>query len=186
MRTQKNFDYETPKLTATDVFGKHVSLADNADDYTLLVFLRYSGCPWCNLAINRLTSEYPMLKKQKCDVVTIVQSDKKAIMDNIYGRHNPQPQFPIIADREMKFYKQFDVNGSIVGTLGEITKIPYWIESVRNLGFEQKKIDGNLFLVPAWFLINNKTGKIVKSERGVSFYNHETFTPIYEALIFKE
>jgi len=107
-------------------------------------------------------------------------------MKNIYDRHTPKPQFPIIADQQMKFYKQFGVDLSLLGTLKQITQIPQWITAVRKLGFKQSKIDGNLFLVPAWFLINNKSGKIVQSERGANFFDHESLTSIYQALTFKD
>ncbi len=186
MPLSKNDSHKAPELIATDVFGHKVNIAHSKSRYTLLVFLRYSGCPWCNLAIHRLTIEHPRLKAEDCEIVAIVQSDKEAIMDNIYCRHDPKPQFPIIADHEMKHYKQFDVNPSVLGTLSSISDLPYWLQSVRELGFKQKKLDGNFFLVPEWFLINNLNGEIVKSEKGVSFYNDESFTPIYESLIFKE
>lgn len=177
---------KAPVFSAVDVFGAQINLGNYSDDYVLLVFLRYSGCPWCNLAIYRLSLEYPRLKAEKCQVIAFVQSDKKDVLENIYRRHDPKPQFPIIADYEMRFYKQFGVGLSGLSILSAITKIPYWLESVRKLGFKQKQLDGNFFLVPAWFLINNNTGKIVRSERGVSFYNHETFINIYDSLTFKD
>lgn len=177
---------QAPLLIATDVFGNKINLVESKSRYTLLAFLRYSGCPFCNLALYRLTIEYPLLKAEGCDIVAIVQSDKEAIMDNIYARHKPKPQFPIIADHEMKHYKQFDVNLSISATIASISKLPYWLQSVRELGFNQKKLDGELFLVPEWFLINNKDGEIINSQKGISLYNHESFTPIYESLIFKD
>lgn len=186
MSSRIMINQKAPTFSTTDIFGHKINLANHTDDYTLLVFLRYSGCPWCNLAIHRLSLEYSRLKEDKCQIIAIVQSDKKSILENIYDRHEPKPQFPIIADSKMKYYKQFDVNVSIRRTLGEIKHIPEWLMSVRKLGFKQTKIDGNLFLVPAWFLINNSSGKIVRSERGVSFFDHETLTNIYTSLTFKE
>lgn len=186
MPASKNSNHKVPDLIANDVFGNKINLVKSKSRYTLLVFLRYSGCPWCNLAIHRLTIEYPRLKAEDCEIIAIVQSDKDAIMDNIYSRHDPKPQFPIIADHEMKHYKKFDVSTSVLGTLSSITEFPYWLQSVRKLGFKQKKLDGNFFLVPEWFLINNTNGEIVKSAKGVSFYNDESFTQIYESLIFKD
>jgi peroxiredoxin Q/BCP len=177
---------EAPKFSAVDVFNSSVSLDNFNDDYTLLVFLRYSGCPWCNLAIHRLALEYDRLKKEHCQVIAFIQSDKKNVIDNIFDRHEIKPQFPIIADDDMKYYKQYDVNLSALSTLSSLKKIPSWIDSVRKHGFSQKKIDGSFFLVPAWFLINQNTGKIVKSEKGVSFYSHETFVTIYDSLFFKD
>jgi peroxiredoxin len=177
---------KVPKIRTKDIFGSAVDLAEYKVGYSLLVFLRYSGCPWCNLAIHRLSIEYERLHKERCNVVAFIQSDKQSVIENIYKRHPLKPQFPIVADKQMKFYKQFGVDSSITGTFATITKLPYWLESVRKLGFRQKKLDGNFFLVPAWFLVNNTTGKIVKSERGVSFYNHETFLSIYDSLTFQD
>ncbi len=186
MPSPKKSSNKTPRLITTDVFGNKIDLVKLKSRYTLLVFLRYSGCPWCNLAIHRLTIEYARLKADGCEIVAIVQSDKDAIMENIYNRHDPKPQFPVIADHEMIHYKQFGVTASVLGTLSMVSDLPYWLHSVRKLGFKQKKLDGDFFLVPEWFLINNTDGLIVKSEKGVSFYNHDSFTTIYESLIFKD
>ncbi len=186
MPSFKKGTHKAPHLITTDIFGNKVDLVKSKSRYTLLVFLRYSGCPWCNLAIHRLTQEYSRLKAESCEVVAIVQSDKEAIVENIYNRHDPKPQFPVIADHEMIHYKLFDVNASLPGTLSMISDLPYWLHSVKKLGFKQKKLDGNFFLVPEWFLINNSDGTIVKSEKGVSFYNDDSFTTIYESLIFKD
>ena len=186
MSRSENSNRKTPELIATDVFGNKVNLLNSNSRYTLLVFLRYSGCPWCNLAIHRLTLEYLRLKAESCEIVAIVQSDKDGVMENIYSRHQPKPQFSIIADSAMKHYKQFDVNPSVVGTLSSISKLPYWLQSVKQLGFKQRRLDGNFFLVPEWFLINNTNSEIIMSEKGVSFYNDESFTQIYESIIFKD
>ncbi len=175
-----------PKFRATDVLGNKVTMSSSGDGYILITFLRYSGCPWCNLAIHRLALENTQLQANKCQTIVFVQSDKVSVIKNIYERHELKPQFPIIADHDMKYYKLYNVDSSIPGTLKSITKIPVWLESVRKHGFKQKKLDGNLFLVPAWFLVNLRTGKIVQSERGVSFYNHESFIKIYDSLTFKD
>lgn len=177
---------KAPTFVVRDVYGATINLNDYEEGYTLLVFLRYSGCPWCNLAIHRLSLEYKRLAKERCQVVAFVQSDKKDIIDNIYNRHQPTPPFPVIPDHQMKVYRRYGVDISLKGSLGFIKHIPFWLKSVYKDGFKQKKVDGNLFLVPAWFLVNNKTGMVVRSERGVSFYEHTTFTSIYEALTFKD
>lgn len=186
MKPKITINHKAPLFKAVDVFGKKFNLSTVKNEYVLLTFLRYSGCPWCNLAIHRLSLEYERMKQHDCQIVTFVQSDSKSVMQNIYDRHVPKPQFPIIADQVMEYYKLYSVEPRIIGTLKAITKLPYWLESVRKHGFKQKNIDGNLFLVPAWFLINTKTGKIVNSERGVSFYDHDTFISIYNSLTFRD
>ncbi len=177
---------KAPNFKSKDVFGSQVNLAEYNSGYTLLVFLRYSGCPWCNLAIHRLTLEYKRLTDKKCHVIVIVQSNRQNIVDNIYDRHKPKPPFPVIPDHEMKLYKLYGVEISKLAVFGFIRHLPQWLEAVRKLGYSQKKLDGNFFLVPAWFLINNRTRKIIKSDRGVSFYEHESFISIYDSLTFKD
>jgi len=173
-----------PNFSATDVKGKAVSL-DNFDGKTvLMVFLRYSGCPWCNLAIHRLTVEYPLLKKSGCEVVAFIQSKPEEIIKNIYERHAKKPLFPIIADPDMKIYQKYYIKNSKAAFARSITKIPSWVHAVKDHGFTQQKIEGHLFLVPASFLVDGTRKKIINAKYATSFYEHETFTDIYEALTF--
>ena len=93
-----------PRFSAVDVMGKKTSLTHKNSRYVLLVFMRYSGCPWCNLAIHRLALEYPILQENGCEVITFIQSPASGIIKNIYERHARQPQFSIVADPDSKYY----------------------------------------------------------------------------------
>lgn len=173
-----------PGFTVKDVNGNKVSLDDYKDRNVLVVFLRYAGCPWCNLAIHRLALESSLLKKSGCDIVAFVQSDTKDIISNIYERHAKKPPFPIVADRKMMIYDKYHIQISKIAFVKSITQIPSWVHAVKKHGFKQTKIDGNLFLVPATFLIDGKKKIILKAKYGTSFYEHGTFTDIYERLTF--
>ncbi|MGI9028040.1 MAG: redoxin domain-containing protein [Candidatus Saccharimonadales bacterium] len=175
-----------PDFSVVDVMGKTISLSDYRAQSVLLVFLRYSGCPWCNLTIHRLTLEYPMLHKQKCQVIAFIQSDAESIKKNIYERHAIKPQFPIIADAAKQFYKLYGVQSSRGAAFKSIKHIPQWAHAVRKHGFKQTEIDGDLFLVPATFLLAAQTQTIVKANYGTSFYEFDSLFSIYESLIFKE
>lgn len=175
-----------PSFSNKDVGGRQVALDGIESRYILLAFFRYSGCPWCNLAIHRLSLEYSTLKEHDCEVVAFIQSKKSDIIDNIYGRHAVKPEFPIIADSQLKYYHLYGVNDSIKAGVKSITKIPAWIHSVKKHGFKQQKVDGNLFLVPASFLIDGRTRKIIKASYGSSFYETKTFIDIYQSVFFKE
>jgi peroxiredoxin Q/BCP len=177
---------QAPEFTATDVKGNTIRLSDYSKKSVLLVFFRYAGCPWCNLAIHRLALEYPMLKKENCEVIAFVQSDKKSIDENIYGRHEVKPRFPIVADPDKEFYSLYGVHSSVKAGIKSVRVIPQWIHAVRKHGFKQKGIDGDLFLVPASFLVASRTQKIVKADYGTSFYEFESFFNIYELLTFKQ
>lgn len=182
----KSVENILPKIKAQDVFGKTIDFSKLDSEYILLVFLRYSGCPWCNLALHRLTLEYKELTANKCEVVAFVQSDKESILKNIYERHNPKPPFSIIPDSEMVFYKMYNVKASVTGFVKGLTKIPQWLKATSELGYKQTEIDGSFFLVPGWFLYSNRTNQIVKQQRGISLHSHKAFLEIYDSLYFKD
>ncbi|CAN5423449.1 hypothetical protein BH10PAT3_BH10PAT3_1220 [soil metagenome] len=175
-----------PQFSLRDVLGNNVVLKEFRPSSVLVVFLRYSGCPWCNLALHRLTVEYELLKKQNCNIVAFIQSTPDNVKLNIYGRHALRPPFPIIADQKRITYDKYKVTNSVVAAAHSITKIPYWVHAVRKHGFRQTNIDGSFFLVPAMFLVSGQSGKIMLASYGKSFYEHETFTLVYEKLRFSE
>ena len=168
-----------------DAYGKKIDLSAYNKKYVLVAFMRYAGCPYCNLAIHRLSVEYPLLQKNGCDVVVFVQSESDEIIKNIYDRHKLKPPFPIVPDLAKRFYDVYGVQSSKKAFFGgQVKALPYWLESVGKHGFKPGKLDGDYFLVPAMFLISTKTHKIVTARYGSSFYDHETFTNIYESLTF--
>jgi peroxiredoxin len=177
---------EAPKLQdiiATDATGKPFKLKDVKQRYALLSFLRYAGCPFCNLSIHRLAMEHDLLRQSNCEVVSFVQSNTENIQKNIYERHEKKPRFPIIPDKDMKFYKLFDIKPSYKATKRMIVDIPHWVHAVRDHGFKQKSIDGSLFIAPALFLVHIPTMKIIHADYASDLFEHDTFTPIYDKIL---
>ncbi len=177
---------KAPDFTATDVKGKEIRLSDYKEKSVLLVFLRYSGCPWCNLTIHRLALEYPMLKRKNCEIIAFIQSDVDSIKANIYSRHTVKPQFPILADQDKEFYNLYGIKSSPKAALKSLRHLPSWTQAVMKHDFKQTKVEGDIFLVPATFLVAAHTQKIVKSDYGTSFYELESLFSIYESLEFNE
>jgi peroxiredoxin Q/BCP len=175
-----------PDFTAHDMAGKKITLSKLKNRYVLLVFLRYAGCPWCNLAVHRLALEHDYFKQNDCQVIAFIQSEQAAIDENIYKRHSVKPTFPIIADHDRQFYTLYGVETSLKKAVRSITKIPLWVHSVKHHGFKQESIDGNLFVVPAAFIIDGRTQTIIKTGYGKSFYDEETFVDLYQSIIFNE
>jgi peroxiredoxin len=175
-----------PNFTDNDVSGNHISLDAIESRYILLAFFRYSGCPWCNVAIHRLSLEYETLRQHGCEVVAFVQSEKQTIVENIYGRHVVKPAFSIIADHERRIYDLYGVKDSLSAAVRSVTKIPIWLHSISKQGYKQRTIDGNLFLVPASFLIDGRSRKILQASYGSNFYETEAFMDIYKSVFFKE
>lgn len=171
-----------PQFSLADVEGRIVSIDDNANKFLLVAFLRYSGCPWCNLAIHRLVFEQPILADSNCKIVTFVQSSKENIVKNIYERHQKPPQFPVIPDQKMNIYKKYGVIPSLTKSVSLIREVPHWVHAVRDKGFGNKNVDGSLFLAPALFLLAPHSREIVLTEYPANLFEHSTFSRVYDAI----
>ena len=138
MRQRLHEGDAAPAFNVTDMSGHAVNLNSTAGKYLLLTFMRYSGCPYCNLALHRLALEYPRLQQHGCEVIAFVQSSKHDISSNIYDRHAVKPAFPIVADPAMHTYEEYGVSTSVTAALRDVKNLPYWVHAVREHGFTQK------------------------------------------------
>ena len=177
---------KAPDFTTVDVLKNKIAVRDIDARYVLLVFFRYAGCPWCNLAIHRLSLEYSTLKNNGCEVIAFIQSDARAITANIYDRHAQKPKFSIIADPKREYYNLYGVGESLKAAVSSIKNVPFWLHSVKEHGYKQTQVDGNLFLVPASFLIDTRTNTIIQTSYGTSYYDTEAFMDIYQSVFYKE
>lgn len=172
-----------PQFSVTDTAGQTIQLSDYKKGYTLVTFLRYAGCPWCNLAVHRLAMEQPLLRDSGCSVIAFIQSSDQNIKSNIFERHEVKPLFPIVSDNDMEIYRRYDVTPKKLRAIAhQIKHIPDWVHSVSKEGFVQESIDGNLFLAPAVFLISPRDQKIIRADYNADLYKHESFTDIYDAI----
>lgn len=178
-----NVGDKVPDFWTRDINGKEVDSREFSR-HTLIVFLRYAGCPFCNLAIYRLAHEQKLLQKNGCDVVAFVQSTEDNIEENIVARQKELPPFPIVSDQQQDIYKLFGVSANVAATLKHsIRNASHWMDATFNKGFTQANVDGSGFMVPAYFLIDKK-GVIQIANYDASLYEDSEFTPIYEQLTF--
>lgn len=172
-----------PELEVADILGNSVAFENFTSSYVLIAFLRYSECPWCNLALHRLAMEKQLLSDSNCEIIAFIQSSPDDIQKSILEKHALKPDFTIIADPDMKVYKRFGVDLSILlGLRHHIRHIPAWVESVRKERFTQKSINGEFFLAPAAVLVSLADKKIVSADYNADFYEHESFSRIYDAI----
>lgn len=172
-----------PELNAVDIVGNLIEFKNLDEAYTLLAFLRFSECPWCNLALHRLAMEKALLAESKCGVIAFIQSKPEDIHKSILEKHAVRPDFTIIADPDMIYYKQFGITVSkIAGIKHHIRHVSSWIESVSREGFTQHSIDGNFFLAPAAIVISTANKQVITANYEADFYEHESFSHIYEAI----
>lgn len=172
-----------PDFSLNDIYGNKIRLVDYKNDKLLICFFRYAGCPWCNLAIQRLTMSYRALDELNLKIIAFIQSEPENIQRYIFDRHSPKPQFPIIADPDRTIYDLYGVNDSISAAARSLVRLPDWLQSTHINRFKQGKVDGSLTLVPAQFLIEKNSQKIYKANYGADYYDS---TPIVEIMDFAQ
>jgi peroxiredoxin len=170
-----------PTFWTRDIEGNQVD-STQLEGYTLIAFLRYAGCPFCNLAIYRLSHEHKKLKSKGCSVIAFVQSTEANIEKNILERHNPSPPFSIVADHDQDFYRMFGVTADAGKALRYTIKHKaHWIDAAFKKGFSQKNVDGSGAIVPAYFLVD-ASGIITVRDYAANFYDNDIFDEVYSHL----
>jgi peroxiredoxin len=173
----------TPELNAVDIVGNLIEFKNLDEAYVLLAFLRFSECPWCNLALHRLAMEKALLAESKCGIIAFIQSKPEDIQKSILEKHAVKPDFTIIADPDMTYYIQFGVTVSkTAGIKHHIRHVSSWIESVSREGFTQHSIDGNFFLAPAAILVSVAQKRVLLANYEADFYEHQSFEQIYDTI----
>ena len=176
---------KVPDFWTRDINGNEVDSREIKHN-TLVVFLRYAGCPFCNLAIYRLTHEYKLLKKENCEVIAFVQSTEENIEENIIQQQDTTPPFSVVSDQQQDIYRLFGVRPNAAKAAKFTAKnATHWIDAVFNKKFKQTSFDGQAFMVPAYFMVD-KRGNIQLVNYDASFYEDQVFTPIYEYLNFNK
>lgn len=138
-----------PHIQTKDILGNNFDLATFKGQKILVSFFRFSTCPFCNLRIHTLSSEY---EKLGIKVVAIFESSNENL--NKHLSHYELP-FPILSDSEGKYYKSYGLSKSVVGMLKGMFTRP--IEMFKGMSKSKSilnGIDGNLTRMPADFLID--------------------------------
>ncbi len=121
----------------------------------LLVFLRYMGCPLCQLKISELSRDIDHFKAANTNVFIVLQSQPEIIREMANGKEFPMI---LICDPDMHIFNLYKVySGSIFGYITP-NVIKKAIQAKRH-GFKHGKKEGKELQRPAAFLIN--TDKIV-------------------------
>lgn len=186
---QLNDGQTAPGFEVTDMTGQRHKLSDYDGQKLLLCFFRYAACPFCNLALHRLTMTMPQLNELNLKVLAFIQSEPQNIQHYIYERHSPAPTFPIIADPQRKIYDLYGVHDSLKPLKRGLSHIPPWLKASLRQGYVQGKVDGSLSLVPAHFLIGPYDSTIYKASYGNDYFqdwplleilDFAQFGPVYE------
>ncbi len=142
-KTAPDFTFDTP-------WKKSQKLSDIArKGKTVLMFLRYAGCPLCQMKIAELRGGFEEFKKRKVNLLVVLQSTPENITKVVEKKDIP---FEIVCDPKEKLFSLYGVKpGTIFGYITPTTIIKA-IQSTRR-GFKHGTYEGNEKQLPAVFII---------------------------------
>lgn len=105
-------DIKVPNIVTIDAVGTKVKLQTLLKDNekVLICFFRPVWCPICNQRTHELIERYDELKKKGIEVIAIYPSNPKIMAQYVKDAKIP---FPVIADPDEEFYKQYAVERSM-------------------------------------------------------------------------
>jgi peroxiredoxin Q/BCP len=146
-----------PGITTTDVYGQPFSLASLKGSKVLLSFMRFAGCPVCNLRVHELLKQSEAFANQGIKVVLIYESSKENMLTYLQAHKYP---ITFLTDPENTFYKAYGLEKSwskffssfFKGALSKIMQ-------GQKLFVKKPNNDGSINRMGADFLID-ENGKI--------------------------
>ena len=139
-----------PDYTFNTPWERDIRLSDvTKERRTYLIFLRYIGCPLCQMKISLLKKDRERFREANLNVVVVLQSEPENITSQINQADFP---FHIACDPDETFFRLYGVKpGSILryATPSVIKKAL----RAKKMGFAHGKNEGNEMQLPAVFLI---------------------------------
>jgi peroxiredoxin len=127
---------------------------------TALIFLRYIGCPLCQMKISELIRDYERFREQGITLMVVLQSTPENIKNTI----EQKVPFSIVCDPEQKLFSLYGVRAGSIFRYATPSVIKKAIRA-RKAGFAHGTYEGNERQLPALFIVDPH-GKVVYSYYG--------------------
>ncbi len=120
------------------------------DKRSALFFLRYAGCPICQMKIGELRRDHDAFTAAGIKVFVVLQSDPATVKEGLAGSTLP---FEIICDPAGKLFALY---GVAPGNLFQYLAPPVILKALRAArgGFSHGKKEGNEMQLPAVFVVD--------------------------------
>jgi thioredoxin-dependent peroxiredoxin len=152
-----------PTFQTIDVFGNPVSLAQFKGKKIYLAFMRFAGCPVCNLRVHTLLKQGNAFKEKNIEVVLIYESSIENML--VYLNDETYP-FTFVADPQNSLYNAFGVETSFGKLLKSLFKgMLDKVKKGEKLFKKKPVLDGKVTRMEAEFLID-KNGKLLIAHYG--------------------
>ncbi len=138
-----------PALNLNNARGEPVTLAQFSGRPVAVIFMRYVGCPVCQMETIAYRQQYQALKDAGLELVMVFQSSVENLQQ--YAVQEALP-FTVLSDPKGKAYKAWGADWGISGFLSPKNLSPI----VRSLkaGHRHGKFEGNEFQYPAAFIVD--------------------------------
>jgi len=139
-----------PDFTLDTPHEKNLGFRDSAGgSVAALFFLRYAGCPLCQMKISELRSDADSFARAGCRLFAVLQSDP-AVVREALGADMP---FTIICDPRERIFGLYGVKpGGILGYIAPSVIIKA-VKAAKG-GFRHGRKEGRELQVPAVFIVD--------------------------------
>lgn len=157
--------------------GKRVNLQGYKGRKVLVSFYRDTACPFCNLRIHELISNYGNLRRNNIDIIAVFPSSVERIIE--YSGKQQAP-FELLADPDEKIYRELKVKKDKWGMLKSMLHLKRTFQVMRS-GFMNKEAMKVPPTLPVDILLDEEHN-IIKRYDGTFFGDH---IPMGELLNWK-
>ena len=147
-----------------DISGNQYEYKNFQHKKVVLAFFRFAGCPISNFRIHELKEEYSQFLSDGFEVIVVFESTAETLKD--YAVHVNIP-FIVIADPELKLYKEFRIEKSLSKSLKTIFKKKSKEDKKKGkklYGYKKYKKDGAQTRIPAEFILEE--GRVLEAYYG--------------------
>lgn len=118
----------------------------------MLSFFRFASCPFCNLRVNELVRRFDEFGND-FTIIAVFDSPLDNLTRHAEGHKAP---FPILADEDNKYYREYGIEHSVLGMLkGIVLRMPTLLKGMFK-GYIPTTIKGSMTTMPADFLIDRE------------------------------
>ncbi len=143
-----------PDFTVKDIFGNDFKLSNLRGKRIYLAFHRNVGCPFCNVRLHKMMGNSVKLRNAGLEVVFFFESTTDKVRSSIF--HQGLMPWTMISDNELKIYKQYGLEKSMLKLLGAVLNGSLMKEQkeAKSIGVTATDKDASVSLMPADFFIN--------------------------------
>ena len=148
-----NIGDKTPDFKYVTPWVSDLNFYESINNTTgILIFLRYIGCPICQLEMSNIRKNINLTDKKSIKVFVVLQSSPEIISSLCSSDEWP---FEIICDSEEKIFKQYFVKSASIIKYLHPSGLLAGIKAIFK-GYKHGKFEGNEKQLPAAFIISNK------------------------------